>query len=669
MRAQDLTPVNEVSMTPRDFAQALDQAGSAGVLIGFEFEAYVKAANLGGGPGGDTLSRIGQASKSEQQSITEYAVDNLSVNSSNIDDIDRALQYNPRYPKIKYADAWRVTQRDLIDRVKRMYEQLHSDHQKHLKKQIMQQLARTDTGKQTEARFAAAVANDLGHWGLSNLIKKFDTRDTDSRTIQFLNNVCYYVLSNQVRQNNTITDWPLAFSIFPELEQHVADYFDEADDYYVSYRVTAQALKPILSQAVGRPVHVFDTYHARKKNATDWYIEPDGSVDEPEPGEQGLEIVTPPLDVPAAMQALQTFYSLAEKYQFRTTGAKGATGLHINMSIPDKVDPMKLALFLGDQHVLQSFGRENNDYARSVLAQLRDWDYADDASWRPVVKATREKQKGGRALVSQEFRMKALKDIAADVMDYHTVSISGENKKYFSFRHAGGDYLADMGKVINTVGRFARALLIASDPNAYRREYMTKLSQLVGPTAFAPQLPDNDQAATKQLLLQLVQSVRSQGWPLKHYWVVGQGPGPEAVARELRQWQTHTKWKQLNAQQMTQILQSAAASNPRAGEFLDNIRQDPTNYSAYFVGTATQLADLSRIKPDTLRYELRRLLDDFKPSNDVTRASTRGRTHWIGSTRQMVPASDPRVTALLSQLLTLFKQYTAWSAKQQRGRR
>lgn len=27
MRAHDLTPVNEVSMTPRDFAQALDQAG------------------------------------------------------------------------------------------------------------------------------------------------------------------------------------------------------------------------------------------------------------------------------------------------------------------------------------------------------------------------------------------------------------------------------------------------------------------------------------------------------------------------------------------------------------------------------------------------------------------------------------------------------------------
>ena len=42
-----------------------------------------------------------------------------------------------------------------------------------------------------------------------------------------------------------------------------------------------------------------------------------------------------------------------------------STGLHINVSIPDKLDVLKLAVFTGDQYVLQQFGRQNSDYAVS----------------------------------------------------------------------------------------------------------------------------------------------------------------------------------------------------------------------------------------------------------------------------------------------------------------
>jgi len=75
-------------------------------------------------------------------------------------------------------------------------------------------------------------------------------------------------------------------------------------------------------------------------------------------------------------------------------------------------------------------------------------------------------------------------------MDRLVKSISGDhfasinwNGKYVSFRQAGGDYLNNPQMIENTVGRFIRAMVIASDPGAYQQEYIKKLATM------APQAP------------------------------------------------------------------------------------------------------------------------------------------------------------------------------------
>jgi hypothetical protein len=84
------------------------------------------------------------------------------------------------------------------------------------------------------------------------------------------------------------------------------------------------------------------------------------------------------------------------------------------------------------------------------------------------------------------------------------VASISNNGKYISFRHAGGNYLQDYQGIFNVVGRFVRAMIIASDPNAYAQEYKTKLAKLIGTAK-------NTKAAPTD---QTINYIRTQGTPV-----------------------------------------------------------------------------------------------------------------------------------------------------------
>ena len=222
------------------------------------------------------------------------------------------------------------------------------------------------------------------------------------------------------------------------------------------YDQGADMINATMSPTFGN-MTVFDSYHESTKKLDRWYIEPDGSL-KPNEGDTSCEIVGPPTPAAKAMQDLRSFYSLANSLKLYTNSS---TGLHVNVSIPDSLDVLKLAVFLGDQYVLASFGRENSRYAASVLKQLQQ------ASFKP-----------GNFSKTKQQMDKLVKSISGD----HFASIN-YNGKYVSFRQAGGDYLNNPQMIENTVGRFIRAMVIASDPDAYQQEYMKKLA------AMAPQQP------------------------------------------------------------------------------------------------------------------------------------------------------------------------------------
>jgi hypothetical protein len=127
------------------------------------------------------------------------------------------------------------------------------------------------------------------------------------------------------------------------------------------------------------------------------------------------------------------------------------------------------------------------------------------ASGSPVLKTKTAKKPGvlGQPKTQTTLDVKSLQRIAQAATGAHTASIS-DNGKYISFRHAGGDYLQNYTSVFNVVGRFIRAMIIASDPTLYAQEYQTKLAKLAGTSP----------AASPSTVPTMLQTIRTQGMPV-----------------------------------------------------------------------------------------------------------------------------------------------------------
>jgi hypothetical protein len=674
MRAFNLIrkePVSEVSMRPQDFGKALEQGADDGMRIGFEFETYVKRANLTADEQVSWNAKIKNLSRADVEDIVEAWVDDAIATNENIDNIDSALMFNPAYPQLTYKQAFETPVSVFVDMVKKAYAKLPEDERIKVKKAAYREAG---TKNVTELEFAAEVAVALDKWMLYRILSSFAkaVSNDQQRSLTILNDMLTLlsksIVGRKVSERLKIKDWDIAIKSFPDLLEIIdkTEYFSSDDD---KYSMIAKALQPVLSNAVGKKVHVFGEYHEKNKNSTDWYIEPDGSLGTKIEGGSGVEIVTPPLNAREAMEALKQFYALAKQYDFMTDET---TGLHINMSIPKTLDPMKLALFLGDQYVLKSFGRENSDYAESVLRKLKGESYKYTA-----VDIKTKKDKSVSNLLFKE-----LQATAREVMDDHTVSISGENEKYFSFRHAGGDYLADMGKVINTVGRFARAMLIASDPNAYREEYIKKLTQLIGPSAPNPytlrQSKKEENYTGLQLarvnLVKLYQTVNASGLPVKQYWAIsdttlnktlsqlGNIPALQGI-----NWSQADRNVMLN---VAQKLRQVAQENPdnwtvrnTARRVTDLLSED--YYPSYAIGTPNPLLDLSWIKvvnksPYAFAEQLENITHRLNKPN-YRYGDYGGRdTIYVGEMySSTLPANHPYVVSIFKTLVAEYNQIKA----------
>ena len=243
--------------------------------------------------------------------------------------------------------------------------------------------------------------------------------------------------------------------------------YDDNDDsdyeyYDRKYDAASNKLKSVLKSKMGSKVVVFNDYHQYTKSLDRWYIEPDGSLSPNQREDAALEVVGPPEPPSKALDSLKKFFGIAEQFKFYSNNS---TGLHINVSLPKDLDVLKLAVFTGDQYVLKKFGRENNGYASGVMKNLTKSDFSDSVT---------------KSDMSTEIKLATVQKIARDISRSHTASISF-NGNYVSFRHTGGDYLKDHQDIVNVVGRFVRAMVIACDPTAYRNEYLAAVAKLVAP--------------------------------------------------------------------------------------------------------------------------------------------------------------------------------------------
>lgn len=234
------------------------------------------------------------------------------------------------------------------------------------------------------------------------------------------------------------------------------------------------AIADDFESAIGKPVNASRSYHGGRREAGHYVVEPDGSIDTDGEG-AGLEFISPPMPVDEMLDDLDKVVKWAAKNGCSTNSS---TGLHMNVSVPDlteaKLDYVKLALLLGDEYVLEQFGRSANTYCKSALKIVRDRvrERPEDAA------ATLEKMKEHlEALASKVIH-------SGTTNKYTSINTKGN---YIEFRSPGGDWLgeyaADPGKIKNTLLRFVVATDAAVNPDRYREEYLKKLYKLLEPTA------------------------------------------------------------------------------------------------------------------------------------------------------------------------------------------
>jgi hypothetical protein len=230
-----------------------------------------------------------------------------------------------------------------------------------------------------------------------------------------------------------------------------------------------------LQSAVDMPVKVSSNYHSATRKEGLWILEPDSSLQPDDSEDFGLEIVSPPLPLEQALEKLQAVTDWANSDEGNCY-TNSSTGLHMGVSVPFKggdVDYLKLILFLGDEYVLQSFGREANTYTKSAMSKFRE-----------NIKGGRADPMGAIKLMQSGLLELAYREIQKGVGEGKYTSAHIQ-KGYIEFRSAGGDWLAeenaDPEKLSSTMLRYARAMSIAANPGEERREYAKKLYKLVAP--------------------------------------------------------------------------------------------------------------------------------------------------------------------------------------------
>jgi hypothetical protein len=231
-----------------------------------------------------------------------------------------------------------------------------------------------------------------------------------------------------------------------------------------------------LQAAIDMPVRVSQGYHSMPRKEGQWIVEPDSSLDPDDREDFGLEIVSPPLPLLDALEKLQEVTDWANNPSEGNAYTNQSTGLHMGVSVPYKggdVDYVKLILFLGDEYVLQSFGREANTYTKSAMK-----------SFRENIRSGRADPAGALSLMKSNLIEFAQREIQKGVGTSKYTSAHIQDG-YIEFRSAGGDWLAeesaDPQKLSSTMLRYARAMQIAANPSEERREYAKKLYKLVAP--------------------------------------------------------------------------------------------------------------------------------------------------------------------------------------------
>ena len=472
--------IDEVSMSPTSLEKFANSPEAAGMLMGIEFEMCVPNANTG-----------------DDEPEWEYDWD---ANESAVD-IDEIINFfrMGEFSNMSRSDADRA-RNDLYDEymdwqseAAQNYIDENSDDVIEKTREYLQDDAR-DASNDHHDEFVADAMKELGELlpdddaaieervrdlTLSWMDRWVDEQieEADSREYENAREAAEQDLRDEWRDTYASqTDWLESIGVDDMQDAHRRWNFDWPHMIDVNYgrgEASVDEVADAFSDGTGFRARGYSGYHSGSRTSQQeqgyFIIEPDGSIDADD-GDAGLEFISPAMPLKDGIEMLKKVQTWAKELGCYTNKS---TGLHMNISVPnmtiDSLDYVKLALFLGDEHVLKEFGRQYNSYCKSAMKVVKE-----------KIEQNPENATALLAKMKEHLGAAASKLVHSGVTQKYT-SINTKDK-YVEFRGPGGNYLdEDLTKLTGTALRLAQALRIATDDTAYKQEYAKKLYKLVSP--------------------------------------------------------------------------------------------------------------------------------------------------------------------------------------------
>jgi len=258
----------------------------------------------------------------------------------------------------------------------------------------------------------------------------------------------------------------------------------------ILYHMVARDLQGKVSGNVVSTADETRTYELSQKYQN-WAVTYDASLadETAKSGAAGVETISPIFQAQEGVDQLMNFLQIMNgKIIGLNVATTMDTGLHINIGVKGKqIDALKMLVLLGDQHIVKKFGREMNEFSEPTLRELKKRIHRagklqtiSSDSTGVLVKFTQKLISHVHIDQSDFQRMTKLLDKINPHGKSYSVNFSTLPSGYIEFRAIGNaDYEKRAPEIRDVVLRMLVITHIATNPDAYRQEFLKKIYKIV----------------------------------------------------------------------------------------------------------------------------------------------------------------------------------------------
>ena len=245
----------------------------------------------------------------------------------------------------------------------------------------------------------------------------------------------------------------------------------------------------LISRVLQEPVVVGlnpDENHTTSAGYTKWLLTTDPSLKQDDHFDTiGVELISPKSPLQVGFQHVRSLFNLINDFG-STTGVKKLrgftteqTGFHMNLGIPNKpIDYVKLLTLIGDDYLIKKFGRSQNANTMPTFRDMARRFRGNDAAMPDFI-ARFEKL----VPVDEEDIKFIINALSTSVIKHKFQSVNLTKLAqhgYVEFRALGNkDYQMRISDVEQALTTFATMMYAATDPQVYRKEYLTKIYKII----------------------------------------------------------------------------------------------------------------------------------------------------------------------------------------------